>query len=446
MTDINPSALRQRELGVEWRDPATLKCSPNNPRHHSKEQLRKLRRSIREFGFTNPILVDENDQVLCGHGRLEASKAEGLGEVPVIRITDLSEAQRRAYVIADNALAEKAGWSRDLLRSELEGLIDLGYEIELTGFDTVEIDTMLSFDDTDDADEVEEPVELPDDSKPLSRVGDHWIVGRHHLLVADARKAESYEELLGGVRADCVFTDPPYNTAARNISGLGKVKHGNFVMGSGELTTGEFTLGLLRPVMENIVAWSRPGAIAFFCSDWRSLRPMWDAANGVFVEPKNLIVWAKTNAGMGGFYRSQTEYVIPFLVSEGEVTNNVKLAPGKRHRSTLWTYPGCNTFRRDRMEDLADHPTVKPRKLVADALLDVSRPGDVVLDPFLGTGTTLAAAEITGRTGYGLELDPDYADVVLRRMAKLTGEAPRLVDGTPIEELAEARGIAWEEG
>lgn len=443
MTMAANSIRQDRELRIEWCDPAILKPRPGNPREHSQDQIRRLRKSIREFGFTNPILIDEDHQVLCGHGRLEASKAEGLDKVPVIRIADLSEAQRRAYVIADNALAEKAGWSKELLRSELEGLIELGYDAELTGFDTVEIDTVLSFGDDSVPGKNEELVELPDDSEPLSRLGDHWIIGRHHLLVADSREPANFAELLGGRKADCVFTGPPFNTATSNISGLGKVKHGNFVMGSGELSTEDFTLKLLRPVMENIARHSKPGAIAFVCSDWRSLRLMWDAAEGVFVGPKNLIVWAKTNAGLGGFYRSQTEYFIPFLVSKGPVTNNVKLAPNKRHRSTLWTYPGCNTFRRGRMEDLADHPTVKPRQLVADALLDVSRQGDVVLDPFLGTGTTLAAAEVTGRVGYGLELDPAYADVILRRMVKLTGETPQLSGATPIDVIAEARGIAW---
>ena len=449
MTDMKVSLYRQRELAITWRDPASLRPRPGNPRHHPRDQVRKLRASIREFGFTNPILVDENDVVLCGHGRLQASIAEGLDKVPVIALAHLTEAQRRAYVIADNALAEKAGWSKDLLRSELEGLVELGYEIELTGFDTVEIDSLLSLDDdhtgsAGDAQE-DEQVELPGEGEPLSRLGDHWTIGRHHLLVADARKPASYRELLGDTRVECTFTDPPYNTPARNISGLGKVRHGDFVMGSGELTRDAFTMELLRPVMENIVRVSRPGAIAFFCSDWRTLGPLWEAAEGVFVEPKNLVVWAKTNAGMGGFYRQQTEFVIPFQVSKGEVINNMRLAPGKRYRSTLWTYAGCNTFRRGRMEDLADHPTVKPRRLVADALLDVSRPGSAVLDPFLGSGTTLAAAEVTGRTGYGIELDPAYADVTLRRLAKVTGETPRLVDGTAITDVAAARGQDWQE-
>jgi len=198
---------RVRDLCVVWRDPASLRPSPTNPRCHPKEQIRKLGQSIREYGFTNPILTDEDGFVLCGHGRLEAAIAECLTEVPVIAVSDLSEAQRRAYVIADNALADKAGWSKELLRSELKGLIDLGYDVELTGFDTVEIDTLLSFDDDDGAEE-DDPVELPDDGEPLSRLGDHWVIGRQHLLVGDARDPASYEKLLGDLRAECCFTDP----------------------------------------------------------------------------------------------------------------------------------------------------------------------------------------------------------------------------------------------
>lgn len=447
MAVSNASLDRPDELAITWRKPASLKPDPRNPRHHPRDQLLKLRGSIREFGFTNPILIDEKDVVLCGHGRLQASIEEGLDRVPVITLANMTEAQRRAYVIADNALAEKAGWSKDLLRSELAGLIELGYDIELTGFDTVEIDSLLSLDDHDASpDNVdEEEVELPVPGETLSRLGDHWIIGKHHLLVADARDPASFARLLGEGRADCTFTDPPYNTPARNISGLGRTRHGDFVMGSGELSTEAFIDQLLRPVMQNIASFSAPGAIAFVCSDWRSLRPIWQAAEGVFVEPKNLVVWAKTNAGMGGFYRQQTEFIVPFLVSRGRTINNMKLAPGKRYRSTLWTYAGCNTFRRGRIEDLTDHPTVKPRRMVADALLDVSRPGDLVLDPFLGSGTTLAAAEVTGRVGRGMELDPAYADIILRRMARLTGTRPCLADGTPLDVVAEARSVRWKE-
>jgi DNA modification methylase len=213
-------------------------------------------------------------------------------------------------------------------------------------------------------------------------------------------------------------------------------------MGSAEMSDAEFELGLLRPVMRHIARFSQAGAIAFVCSDWRAYPRMLDAAAGVFSEQKNLIIWAKTQAGMGTFYRSQTELIPVFKVSRGPTINNFELGQGGRHRSNLWTYPGANTFRRGRMDDLNAHPTVKNRQLVADALIDCSQPGGVVLDPFLGSGTTLAAAHVTGRRGYGLELDPKYCDVILRRMEALTGEPPSLLDGTPFEQVARKREAA----
>ena len=217
-------------------------------------------------------------------------------------------------------------------------------------------------------------------------------------------------------------------------------------MGSGELSDAEFIMDLLRPVMRNLARFSNAGAIAFVCSDWRAYPKMLEAAAGVFHEQKNLIVFAKTNAGMGTFYRSQTELIPTFKMSRGPTINNFGLGEGGRHRSNLWTYAGANTFRRGRTEDLADHPTVKPRKLVADALLDCSRRGGIILDPFLGSGTTLAAAEVTGRRGYGLELDPRYCDVILRRLHTLTGQMPCLLDGTPFDIVAQSRGADLGEG
>lgn len=428
-------------LSIERRPIDALRPYASNARRHPEAQIRAMMKSLREFGFVNPIVIDDGGTVICGHGRLEAAKRLGMTEVPVIVLSHLSEAQRRAYIIADNAIAEKAGWSKDLLRSELQGLVELGYDVELTGFDTIEIDTLLSVgDDTPAADADEDRVELPDDTPPVTRAGDHWVIGRHHLLCADARDPASFEQLVSDERAELVFTDPPYNCRiGGNVSGLGRTRHDEFVMGSGEMSDAGFVTDLLRPAMRNMARFSQAGAIAFVCSDWRAYPRMLDAAAGVFHEQKNLIVWAKTNAGMGSFYRSQFELIAAFKMSRGPVINNFGLGEGGRHRSNLWTYAGANTFRRGRMEDLTDHPTVKPRRLVADAILDCSHRGGIVLDPFLGSGTALAAAEVTGRRGYGLELDPRYCDVILRRLKKLTGQIPCLVDGTAFDAVVRER-------
>lgn len=421
-------------LQVTWQSVGSLHVYEHNARLHSKKQLLKLKTSIRKFGWATPLIVDENNMVLCGAGRLEAAKQLGLSEVPTIRLSHMSEADKRAFIIADNRIAEQASWSRALLRDELKGLIEVGYDVELTGFDTLEIDSKLSFDDPES--KIDDDVELPGEERPVARVGDLWICGCHRLVVGDARDPLVYDTLLASERTQLVFTDPPYNCAIEgNASGLGKVKHGNFVMGAGELSMPEFAATILRPVFKQIALHASSGAIAFVCIDWRAAPHLLDAAQGVFHELKNLIVWSKTNAGMGTFYRSAHELIYAFKVSAGTHINNFGLGEGGRHRSNVWVYPGANVFRAGRMQDLADHATVKPKQLVADAILDCSKRAGIVLDCFAGSGTTLVAAQITGRKGYGIELDPKYADVILRRIAEAVGE-PATLDGVPFEQVA----------
>ena len=436
------SASTRRELQIKYVPIESLTPYAGNARRHSPRQIKKIARSLDAVGWINPLIVDENGGLMCGHGRLEAARLRGDKEVPVIPIGDLTEAQRRAHILADNELAAQSSWDRGMLATELQGLIELGYDVELTGFDTLQIDTVLNVGEGIPAPE-EELVELPaEDDIPITRLGDHWVfAGRHHLVCNDARLGESYEELLQGKRAELVVTDPPYNTVADRISGLGKVKHGAFVAGSGELTDGAFVMDFLRPTLRNIDRFSQPGAVGFIFCDWRMDPLLREAATGVFLEMKNFVTWGKTNAGMGSFYRSQTEFIHAWKISRGPTINNFQLGQGGRHRSNLWIYPGCNSFRRGRMDDLQSHPTAKPTKLYADALLDCSRRDGIVLDPFLGTGTLLAAAEAVGRHGYGLELDPKFCDVILRRMAKLTGVAPRLLDGTPLDEVRSQRFV-----
>lgn len=428
-------------LKITWVNPAELTLYNRRARRHSKKKLKKLRALISEFGWTQPLIIDQMGMVLCGAGRLAVALADSIELVPVIRIDHMSEAQKRAYILADNAIAADASWDKAMLREELSGLLELGYDVELTGFDTLEIDTCLSFDDAGTAEDDE--VELPDDAvQPIARLGDLWRIGNHWVLCGDARILADLERLLAGKRAQLIFTDPPYgNAIANNVSGLGRVKHGNFVAGSGEQSLPEFAQTLLRPAFRCMAACAQPGAIAFVCSDWRAAPHMHDAAQGVFHEQKNLIIFVKTNAGMGTFYRSAHELIFAFKVSPGPTINNFGLGEGGRHRSNVWTYAGANTFRKGRLEDLADHATVKPRALVADALRDCSKRGGTVLDPFLGSGTTLVACEMTGRFGYGLELDPRFVDVILRRVAEATGCEPLLEGVTPLSVVtAERRG------
>ncbi len=428
-------------MAIAYRYVAELRENPRNAHTHSKRQIQKLVAIISQVGFNNPILIDRNDMILCGHGRRLAALELGLEKVPTILVDGLSDADVRALVLADNIIADQAGYDKAVLRSELQHLAEVGYQLELTGLDTIEIDTMLSVEcDEADDDAAEEPVEQPGSEPPISRVGDLWHFPRGRLIIGDARDPLVIERLMNGRRAQLVFTVPPYGCAIKNnVSGLGRTVHEDFIMGAGQESLPDLAITILRPAFKNIAAHCQPGAIAFVCSDWRAATHMLDAAKGVFEEVKNWIVWAKTNAGMGSFYRSQFELIFAFKVAPGKIINNFGLGEGGRHRSNLWTYSGVNTFRRGRMEELTSHPTVKPKKLVMDAILDCSRRGGIVLDVFAGSGTTLAAAQATGRLGYGVELDARYGDVTLRRLAKQTGEVPLLDGTTPLDEIAAAR-------
>lgn len=437
MTQSIPiAAISGRPLAVEYRAIDALIPYANNARHHPQAQIKKLQRSLREFGWTNPILVDDADNVVCGHGRLEAAKRNGEAMVPVINLGQMSEADRRAYILADNKLAEEARWSKDLLRSELSGLIELGYDVELTGFETFEIDGLLNI--GDDEEDNEDNVELPEPSGgPVARPGDLWTIGTHRLIVGDARDRLVLERLMDGERARMIITDPPYGCRiANNVSGNGKKKHADFLMGAGQESLPEFAMTLLRPAFKAMAVHCATGSIAFVFIDWRAAPHMLDAAQGVFHELKNMIVWMK-NPGLGAFYRSAHELCYAFKVSPGPHVSNIAL--GKRARSNVWRYPSANVFRAGRMQDLADHPTVKNKYMIRDAILDVSRPGDLVLDPFAGSGTVALACEMAGRAARMVELDPVYADVILRRTAEATDCEPLLDGVTPLSQLAAER-------
>lgn len=435
---MQPNLSVKAQLKIEYRPVSSLNPYAGNARVHPKTQIKKIAESIKVFGWTNPIIIAGDGTVLCGHGRLEAAALLGMKSVPTICLEYLSEADRRAYIIADNAIAEHAGWSKQTLASELSGLAEIGYELELTGLDTLKIETLLSMDDPEE--QVDDEVELPDDEVAcVCRLGDDWDIGDHRLVVGDARDPAVYERLLQGERVQLVATDPPYGCKIENnVSGNGQTKHSDFLMGAGETGLKEFAMTLLRPAFKCIAAHCSSGAIAFVFSDWRALPHVVDAASGVFLEWKQLIIWSKTNGGQGAFYRSAHEEILAFKVSEGQHINNFKLGEGGRYRTNVWTYAGANVFRSGRMQDLTDHPTVKPKKLMADAILDCSKRGGIVLDAFAGSGTTLCAAAATGRRGRGIELDPKYADVILRRVQEETGAVATL-DGVPFDEVARVR-------
>jgi ParB-like chromosome segregation protein Spo0J len=428
-------------MNVEYTQVQNLHPYLNNARTHSAKQIRQIAQSIKNFGFCNPVLVDDKNQIVAGHGRVEAAKLLGLHAIPTVRLSHLSEADKRAYILADNKLASKAGWDREILAIELQGLIDLEVDIQLTGFESAEVDIIL-----EDAQEASGSTNGPEDAVPdvadhaISQAGDLWILGQHRLLCGDARNEADYRALLAGEKAQFVFTDPPYNVKiAGNVSGLGQVKHREFVMASGEMTEPEF-VAFLEAVFRLLVANSVDGSIHDICMDWRHMSEMLTAGRMAYSELKNLCVWNKDNAGMGSFYRSKHELVFIWKSGCAPHINTFELGQHGRCRTNVWGYPGVNTMRSGRLEELAMHPTVKPVALVVDAVKDCSHRGGLVLDPFCGSGTILIAAERTGRKARALELDPTYVDVAVRRWQAYTGKCAMLdATGETLDAIEERR-------
>ena len=431
-------------LKITYRDPAQLKPRTRNPRTHTAKQIRQIQASIKEFGFINPVLIDGTNGIIAGHGRVEAAKLAGMSDVPTVRVDHLTPVQLRAYVIADNKLAENAGWDRDLLTLELQELsAELNFDVTVTGFETAEIDLLIEEYTEDTSDEADDLPEIDRSTPAVTRLGDCWRIGDHFLLCGDALKVDSYDQLLGGSKAQLVFTDPPYNVAiAGNVSGLGRDRHREFAMASGEMSIMEFTK-FLESTFKRLVAYSSNGSIHFICMDWRHMREVLEAADGPYSELKNLCVWSKTNAGMGSLYRSQHELVFVFKNGTRPHINNVELGRFGRNRTNIWNYAGASSFGANRDSELAMHPTVKPLSLVADAILDCSTRGGIVLDAFAGSGTTLIAAEKTGRRGYGIELDPYYCDTVIRRFEGAYGlKAVHVASGLGFDKLTTQRSTS----
>ena len=443
------SERRKQRLEIVYRAIDELKPDPANARQHSKSQIRKLANSIETFGFNVPVLVDAELNVISGHGRLAACRALGLAEVPTLRLDHLSPAQLRAFMIADNRLTELAQWDDRLLAQQLHdlSLSGLDFSLEVTGFEMAEIDlriASLGNLPVPDDDPIDAPPEQPADP-PLSKIGDLWMLGDHRVLCGSALDAAAFAVLMGEERAAIVFSDPPYNVPIDgHASGLGAIHHRPFPMASGEMDRTQFT-AFLGQVCRNLATFSVDGSLHYLCMDWRHLEELLAAGREAYAELKNLCIWIKDNCGMGSLYRSQHELVLVFKHGRGGHRNNVQLGQFGRNRSNVWRYPGANSFARSREEGnlLALHPTVKPVAMVADAILDCSARGDVVLDGFLGSGTTVIAAERTGRRCYGLELDPGYVDTVVHRWQALTGgSALHAISGRSFDDLAREAEVA----
>lgn len=426
---------------ILYRPISELKPWTGNARTHSEKQIAALMVSINQFGFTTTILINEDDVVLAGHGRLEAAKRIGLTEVPTRTITGLTKSQQRAYVLADNKISEMSGWDKDLLKTEIECLIEEEFTIETTGFSTAEIDVMLddfaetSSDNPDDLQATDIAVE-----QIVTKPGDMWRLGDHFLICGNALQMDSYAFIMNGELAQMVITDPPYNVPIDgHVCGSGDVKHDEFAMASGEMTAGEFT-DFLGKTFAMIEQFSQDGAIIYSFMDWRHQREILNAAEPIFGKQRQHCVWVKDNAGMGTFYRSQHELVYIFKKGEAPHINNFELGQYGRYRTNVWNYPGVNSFKGKGYELLKLHPTVKPVGMIADAIRDCSDRKGIVLDPFAGSGTILMAAERTGRRARAIELEPKFVDVGIRRWERVTGDmAMHIESGLSFAELGELR-------
>lgn len=406
-------------------DPRKLIPYCRNARTHSAKQIQQIANSITRFGFLNPVLVDDKNMILAGHGRVQAAIKLGLAAIPVRSVSHLSGDEKRAYILADNKLAEKAGWDQEILAIELQHLLGIegDLDISLTGFEMPEIDMIILGGSGDN--KIPEPPPPPPEETIICAPGDLWQLGSHRIFCGNALKESSYETLMENEKADLVFTDPPYNVPiAGHVCGKGSIKHREFAMASGEMSSDEFT-GFLETAFRHLVRFSCDGSIHYICMDWRHLAEITNAGNRIYTELKNLCIWNKDNGGMGSLYRSKHELVFVFKNGNVPHVNNVELGVHGRYRTNVWDYPGVNTLRNGRQDELAMHPTVKPVSMIMDAILDCSRRNDIVLDSFGGSGSTLIAAERSGRKARLIEMDPAYVDVTIRRWQQETGQSAR---------------------
>jgi DNA modification methylase len=440
--------VAQLELVIEWIAASVLKIYERNARTHSDRQIAQIAESLKAFGFVVPIICDDQDVIVAGHGRLAAAKRLGMTRVPVIRLRHLDDAKVRALRLADNKIASLSGWSQELLTLELQELsvLDLDVDLEVTGFSSGELDIILDGETKLDEDPADNVPEL--EERSVARLGDLWLLGEHRLYCGSALEEASYDRLLGGEKARTVFTDPPYNVKITgHVSGLGRIKHAEFAMASGEMSEAAF-VDFLTKSLGQMAEHTLDGGVLFSCIDWRHLHEMQLAARSLHLSPINLCVWDKGSGGMGSFYRSQHELVLVLKKGTAPHQNLVELGRHGRYRTNVWSYRGLNSFGAGRAADLASHPTVKPTALVADAIRDCTKRGELVLDGFSGSGTTIVAAEKSGRRAAAIEIEPRYVDVAIRRWQQLTGKEARLDGDGPSfaaiehDRLTEANHVA----
>ena len=421
---MTSSKCNARDRHPEMVPIAKIKPNPHNARTHSKKQIRQIADSIVAFGVTAPVIIDEEGVLLAGHGRWEAAKLLGHESLLAIVISGLSDAKKRALLLADNRIAQNAGWDREQLATEIPSLHEMllpeNLDISITGFETAEVDALLADFEADAHDPTDDIDHAHLAGPAVTRPDDLWRLHKHFLLCGDARSPAAINRLMGEDRAHMAFLDPPYNVSVQSVVGRGRVKHGEFAMASGEMSREAFTAFLTEVTRLGRTGFNRrcgPLRIYGLASHQRAYIGWAPTLRDML----NLVTWVKTNAGQGSFYRSQHELIGVFRVGNGPHLNTIELGKHGRSRSNVWRYPGANTFRSGRMHDLRAHPTVKPTAMIADAMKDCTRRDHIVLDTFCGSGTTILAAERVGRCARALEIDPHYVDVAIRRWQAFTG-------------------------
>jgi DNA modification methylase len=422
--NLSSAALRPFTPNIEALAIDQIKPAKRNARTHAKKQVDQIAASMLRFGVLNPIIIDSENVVVAGHGRLAAAISLGLKTMPAIRASHLSEAEIRAYRLADNKIALNAGWDRELLAVELgelqSSLSDLEMGLSITGFEPHEVDSIFN-------DFAEAAANPADDipaivGKVSAKDGEVYRLGNHRLCIGDARNEQLFFDLLGDQRADMAFLDPPYNVRVNgHVGGKGRIKHREFACASGEMTSSQFET-FLTETLGHCTKLTKDGGIHFVCMDWRHISELQAAGNRVYDELLNICVWVKTNPGMGSFYRSQHELVFAYKHGKSPHLNNVQLGRHGRSRSNVWSYPGVNAFKTGRMDELMMHPTVKPVAMIVDVMRDCTKQSAVILDAFCGSGSTIIAAEQIGRRAYCIEIDPQYAEIAILRWQAITGK------------------------
>lgn len=434
-TPLRPSRHELQRLPI-----GEIRRPNRSARRHSAAQISNIMAGIKAFGIVNPPIVDADGNLIAGEARLEAARRLGYQEILFLRVGHLTPAEAQAYRIADNKLAEGATWDPDVLREEVADLLRLEIEPQAVGLDAAELDAVLKPPVLETAGD---GIPAPPASSHLAE-GDLFSFGRHRLLCGDALNEAHCQHLMVDERADMAINDFPYNVSIRKhvSTRKGPRAHREFAQASGEMTA-EAYQPFLTSALQMTSAFCRPGAIIEGFMDWRSIHHLILAAAAAGLDYINLVVWKKHSAGMGSLFRSQHELIAILKKPGAAHTNHVQLGRNGRYRTNVWEYEGRAGFSQDRAEDLDRHPTPKSVPMYADAMLDVTKRGDTVLDLFAGAGTTAIACERVGRCARLMEIDPIYCEASLVRYRDAFGEEPIHVEtGLTLSELIAQRAAA----